>query len=579
MNIVKFLCDNIRLDKTKKFNDEEDIIQMILNDLESIMNIDNQEENNDICIDPRENLIKLDLEVIFEEEKFNINIYKQTFKIKNEEIYTLEVTIESCKNNTKLYELKIHMKNVLKNYFKEIYIIKDDENELLCTSLYYKIHKIENLFRSLINNYMLRKYGIGWFKNNIIKKYQNKVVEYSTWYNENYITFRDIKNELFNLQTDDLIEMLQNSYINTLDKSNIEAISKLKNQLGDKADIVIKEEYINLKSIWEEDISLYLPDDFVNIWHEFSKMRNMVAHNKLICKDLEKDICLKVDELNKIMDDFENKINKELKSIEKTNIQEMERQMYYEFECEEAGISPLKDEKDVLYEIYESNDWTSFWEQLEEYLYDYKVIMEELFESLNSCIDELKENGFQEYSIDQIIVKIKLIYEILEFNGIDIGKLRFDIIQNLINSNNLNKVIWDDLLGDLIKLFKISYDKYKKINYSINQDLYAYKRVLFKFKDLTDDYIEITSIGGDVCPEHGTSDDIEIKLSLNSEDLAFGKIEITYGDYEMNFDQGCYMPIIEDELYIDFKELEIEVEKYFNDRIEKARYYYDELEK
>ena len=205
--------------------------------------------------------------------------------------------------------------------------------------------------------------------------------------------------------------------------------------------------------------------------------------------------------------------------------------------------------------------------------------MQELFESLNSCIDELKENGFQEYSIDQIIVKIKLIYEILEFNGIDIGKLRFDIIQNLINSSNLNKIIWDDLLEDLIKLFKISYDKYKNINCSINQDLYAYKSVLFKFKDLTDDYIEITSIGGDVCPEHGTSDDIEIKLSLNSEDLAFGKIEITYGDYEMNFDQGCYMPTIKDELYIDFKELEIEVEKYFNDRIEKARYYYDELEK
>ena len=96
---------------------------MILTNLDDILNIYETEENSNIYIDLDDDLIKLNLKVIYQKEDFDISIYKQTFKIKEKEIYTLEVTITSGKNNPILYELKIDIKNILKDYFKEIYIM------------------------------------------------------------------------------------------------------------------------------------------------------------------------------------------------------------------------------------------------------------------------------------------------------------------------------------------------------------------------------------------------------------------------------------------------------------------------
>ncbi|MFQ7446591.1 hypothetical protein [Intestinibacter bartlettii] len=367
--------------------------------------------------------------------------------------------------------------------------------------------------------------------------------------------------------------MLQNSYINTLDKSDIEAINKLKSQLCEKSNMVIKQEYINLKFIWEEDISLYLPDNFVDTWHEFSKMRNMVAHNKPICKELEKDICSKIEELNGIMDSFKNKINEDLKSIEKTNIQKKEKQLYYEFECEEAGISPLKDAMHILSDIYESEKWYSFWNKLEDYLISYKNSVEDLSYILDNLLDELNENLFQNCSIDKIITNINLIYKILEFHGLHIDKFHFDVLQTLEENPSLISVILNNLT-DLLT----DNNSYISIDYSLDNYISDYENILFEFKDLNGNYIKITYIGGDINLEHGTTDDIDIKLFLNDECLASGKIEISYGDYEMNFDQGYNMPTMEDELNIDLKEVETIIEEYFNTRIEQAEYYYGELE-
>lgn len=184
MKEIKFLCDDVKVNTTCEesvdLENMERLILCILEDTKAFGSIEDTNINDGIYsnINPDDNLIVLNFKVLFENESFNINLHKQTYRIEDTQLDTLEVLIISNGENNKLHEFKILIKNLLKKYFKEVHIIRDDENELLCTELYPKIHKIENSFRSAINNYMLRKYGISWFKNNIIGDYQSKVNVY-----------------------------------------------------------------------------------------------------------------------------------------------------------------------------------------------------------------------------------------------------------------------------------------------------------------------------------------------------------------------------------------------------------------
>lgn len=158
MKSVAFLCDDIRQNTTcedsEKMENMQDVFSSILEDIRSICRVDNINMNCGIYsnIEPTDNLIVLDFEVLFEGESFNINLHKQTYSIEDTHLDTLETLIKSNEDNEKLYRFKIFIKNILKKYFKEIHITIDDENELLCTELYLKIHKVENSFRSAINN-------------------------------------------------------------------------------------------------------------------------------------------------------------------------------------------------------------------------------------------------------------------------------------------------------------------------------------------------------------------------------------------------------------------------------------------
>ena len=51
---------------------------MILTNLDDILNIYETEENSNIYIDLDDDLIKLNLKVIYQKEDFDISIYKQT---------------------------------------------------------------------------------------------------------------------------------------------------------------------------------------------------------------------------------------------------------------------------------------------------------------------------------------------------------------------------------------------------------------------------------------------------------------------------------------------------------------------
>ena len=63
------------------------------------------------------------------------------------------------------------------------------------------------------------------------------------------------------------------------------------------------------KTIFQLYFKDSLKEDFKDKWREFSKMRNMVAHNKPICKELYDDILKTCDELTDRIKDAKEDMN------------------------------------------------------------------------------------------------------------------------------------------------------------------------------------------------------------------------------------------------------------------------------
>lgn len=560
MQIVKFLCDNLRseFDIDEAF---EEIISKIQSEGKCKKESFNDGEYS--VIDPNDMLVMCILEIEINSEFFKVIIHKQTYeKIKNEVLNTIELEISSLSNNKEaLYEIKVKSKDILKNYFKEIFILKDSQNEVLCSQLYLKIHIVENRFRELINKYMLRKYGVKWFKNNIKEEYQKKSNQYVGWYNRKYKDFSDIQSELFNLQTDDLIEMLEKSYINQLDKQTVDSITDLKNKLGNNASLVFNNFAMNMQNIWDTEIKNLLPENFKSTWEEFSNMRNMIAHNKPICSSLEKDICEMIEKLSGILDKFELRIESRITSFEKKEAEWMEKEMYDEILREEAGIDPLPDRETVLEEIQEHEDIQELFTLIEDFIYEYKGAIDEL----ECCIDELGDlNVFEDYSIEEFKTTILELYNFLGECKLSKDECKIKII-NIAMSETIREIVMEDLVS------KISALKFNTDGI-VRSDCFNENCVIFKYTNIFDETIELKS-EGDIYPESGSSNDIILKMTFDGVNAAAGGINRSYGEYEINDEQGCAMPIIGDDLDINVQEIIEELNLHFQKTISRIRKY------
>ncbi len=560
IQIVKFLCNNLRsgFDIDEAFEEIKSKIQS-----EGKCKKESFNDGEYSVIDPNDMLIMCILEMEINSEVFKVIIHKQTYeKTKNEVLNTIELEISSVSNNKEaLYEIKVKSKDILKNYFKEIFILKDSQNEVLCSQLYLIIHIVENRFRELINKYMLRKYGVKWFKNNIKEEYQKKSNQYVGWYNRKYNDFSDIQSELFNLQTDDLIEMLEKSYINQLDKQTVDSITDLKNKLGKDASLVFNDFVVNLQNIWDTEIKKLLPEDFKSTWAEFSNMRNMIAHNKPICSSLEKDIRKMIEKLSAILDKFEFKIESRITSLEKKEAEWMEEAMYDEIFREEAGIDPLPERETVLEEIQEHEDIQELFTLIEDFISDYKGAIEDL----ECCINELGDlNVFEDYSIEEFKDAAIELYNFLGECKFSNDECKIKII-SIAMSEPIREILMEDLA------LKISSLKFNTDGI-VQSDCFDENCAIFKYTNIFGETIELKS-EGDIYPESGSSNDITLKMTFDGVSAATGGINRSYGDYEINDEQGYAMPITEDDLDINVQEIVEELNLHFQKTISRIRKY------
>lgn len=568
MESIVFLANNLK-------KEEEDIISLILTELETIpdMKIVSKSYNpREYSILPDDEIVLLESEIEFNKEILNVTLHKNTFdEKKNTLVISILYDYEYNEFNQNLFDFKIIFKDTLKIFYKEIFINQDTQNQKICTELYTTVHGVENLFRHIINLYMVNKFGAKWFENNITDIFQSKVSEYSKWYRDNYTVFVDIQSALFNIQIDDLITMLKDSFIDTLSKSEMDAVQTLKKKLGeDRISLVVKKEYIQLKPIWESEFSTIFDATFESDWNTYTKMRNMIAHNKPICLKLRRDILDMSERLEKSLLEKLRFVNIKFKSIEESHIKELYSDYEEEFYMEEAGLEKTPDMEDVIQEIMEDESYSKLLNIVEEYINDFKIENDDLINLLETIKDEKMLNT---YPINEFQERVLLLYKIFYTSGLIQDYIKVDLIRNM----EMNKKVRDILIEEVYLLIE------KMVKSEKSKDMFKVDYFQFgelaTIKDFSNKTLSIKNTGY-IIPASGDSDSLDIDIYINDIkiDDAHGGIKRSYGDYSIHEEEGYAMPEFLDEFDVQLTETIDFVENFCNNSIETINNYYNELD-
>lgn len=285
MHEIKYLANSLKSNLYFK-----SAYKNILADLESIGEITDKTNSEEKCsFVPREKCITSDLKLRFRNNYFDIFLKEQIYNnifidgiIEKNHNETIQITIKTGFKNYNfdtVYDLKLKVINTVKKYFDDVYILFDTQNETLRNQLCYDINQLESKLRKLINIYMVKKIGVYWFEDNLNQKFQNNSEINSNIYDSKYKDFKGIKTDIFNLQINDLIKMLKNT------------------------------QYFNLESAWDYDIKNLIPENFNDQLRNFIKLKNFIAYNKPICRNLKQDVEISIKMLNQTLD----KLNENIK--------------------------------------------------------------------------------------------------------------------------------------------------------------------------------------------------------------------------------------------------------------------------
>ena len=470
-----------------------------------------------------------------------------------------------------IYDVKVCISTAVSKYTKEVNWIRDEQNENMSQQLYMRVHNLENKFRGIINEFMLKKYGEDWFTTKITDEFNKKSEEFSGWYNEKYKTLRYIKSEIFNLQTNDLITMLKNSYENETVTKVMKQINSIKSTLGDKTVEIIKENVLNDKNLWTKYfIDIFAPDTEAK-WEEFSKMRNMIAHNKVISKEFYTDMLNSISELDKIFEGADKKLKDRIKSLEEKMINEYIKSCNLEWILESIDFKHYQDDEDVVEDIFADGQLGSLYDIIEEKTKSLVEVYEEFKSSLESTCFEIEEEldeDEKEDLVNEFSKKLILMNNILNDNDPD-------IIELLINKT--------DRIGELNSvgnyLSKLRYDMIDRLEFCIRNvswtDEFKENLEICKFHNLNNDIFSI-KINGWFCIDFGSGDEIFITYCKNEEEIERGGIDISFGDY-IEHDGGYVMPEQDQYIKVNVEDLYNSIENDVDKIIESIQDYIEDI--
>lgn len=502
-------------------------------------------------------LTSIDTKFKYSGNEYQMTLSLSTYK-EGVDLYTLQILVISDNvDDESIFEVKKGVSIVFQRSFANYYWQLDTHNEEISSNLYKKIHNVENNMRNLVITFMLKRYGIEWFEDNILPKYRNKSKEFNEWYMSSpYQTFKKVSSELFNLQIIDLINMLQESYPSKFLNIVKEEVNGIIHKLNDNSNKIISIDLKHMVCIWDDNkFDDILGEGFVSEWYEFSKLRNIIAHNKLVCTELYNDISEKVQSLNDKINNGRTLIDSKTTSLERSRKRQMINDINTDFLINDAQLNEYTVEE-LIEELKYSDAINNFYSNIEEYEYDTKSIIEDLL----SNIELISEIDFNEY--DEKRQLISFIIKMLQYLYYEDTNLYESI---LVKAN-------EDLLNDLYESLLIKL---------LDRDELVIKQDAFSSTDIDSfDYdVEIIisdifrdvnisiRIYGYILPLFGDADELRIELKCNNNIEVVGNINIQYGDYEVDEDTGTGIASEEQFIYYNIDE----VNGYILDMIKKIK--------
>lgn len=339
--------------------------------------------------------------------------------------------------NQDLHELKINVKDFMIEDWEQCVWLTDHQSEELAEDLYKNVHSVENSLRRLINTVLFYNLGGDWWKLmpvHLTSKYSKRIGGYQ----DRAPSFKNVHANLFSIDTDDLVSILEfktydmkDQSIFTLTDSSMFDFLESEDGIKQKQDFskfkqIMSDIINNKKSIefhqkalttllneqmkididfWEDFFSPWFScslKEFSGKWNNFSNDRNHVAHNKLIDNKLHQKFQKSMDDLLTIITEAEDKFNEYLKkeatqflddlkqrAIEESYQSQREKKQAI---AEEAGIQIL--DKDQIISLFQEHITETFDSIRDEIYYrtDIEITYDEPLLTTSEKIFEIQNN-------------------------------------------------------------------------------------------------------------------------------------------------------------------------------------------
>lgn len=267
-----------------------------------------------------------------------------------EKVKQLEIKI-TCTNEAEAFKgiekLKFNLKDEFLEDWHDCIWLSDTQSSHLSEKLYLKIHKLENLFREIVNRIMISNFGHDWWVNLTSYKIRSKYIERGKDFSAQVSSFKGVNDKLLAVEVDDLIAIMKhkvkkvkpenfNEFIDVYESLSIkgsidEVIKKYKN-LGNLVANRLYTEVDLSKMIFLE----YFDVDFERRWKSLRIGRNHIAHNKLLDSAGAKKIYADIENIEKYLMDLKEKLESE---PSREQIQyEYDMENYYDYEKLQKSI-------------------------------------------------------------------------------------------------------------------------------------------------------------------------------------------------------------------------------------------------
>lgn len=476
------------------------------------------------------------------------------------------------------YEFKEKLIGLLHGNYEQIFWLAYSQNMKMATDLYGRLHILENYLREIINSYMSIKHGGDWFEKYSYEDYMNKYLKFSEWFRgSRYNLYKKVDNHLYNLEIDDIFVALKAAKKKQITNVVKRALEDIKKHEKDKAIEIASVELLDSPSLWEEEgFDEIFSKSVVGRWKDdLSKRRNMVAHNKMICRDMYNDTVSTIDYFEKEFRKADELLKRKIKSEETLEVIRLRSEAEEAMNLEYCDItSELLDEQDIIERLNETDDFICLSGIINDSISDISEKVEDTLLSLKYIRESLQEETF--FEEDELVRK--------------------DLLEKYIALGDTHYLYstWKTLLGGkvTIEIYRLIEDALQDHLLSIEQKLKNIRDSVFyadlncfsegdlvRLKDFDGNEFAV-NVSGWFCPERGSSNEVYVNWVENGINSVYGGIYISYGDYEMTEDD-IPIPCVEDELVVKFSEVNDNLEavvKGIMDVLDKIESQYVELE-